>query len=418
MTISANIKCDTCERVFTLKTQADESINIYDWPIELVCPACNNPIHLLFNRHDGITPAKLKCDAEGEVTHVGYSATLPVIDESYYKIAPTSFSPFYSSFMNLYMILGQENLNKHKFEIDKLLEGIIPYRQLLKETLPLMQKENNTKAFLTKVANFFNEEHYTIDETKESRTAYNEFVECVYNGLCTPEYISQRCSYYNELLTFVNGADSSKLRNVITISEGFYNIDDWLLLQAYPHIAEMTAHLEKYLPAIFYSSIGSFAIPHYDKWNILTIDHEQAAKDYADGFEILNKILPFMVALHNMMRNNDCTHFKENGLAEHHDAMAHFNGTFGAQRKNEIETYPTLKEYFEYVFENKIRNGNGHRGIQYDVHTQTISFHHNANNPEAIHKERLIDVCLRVYLQMMRIIEITLILNEIKNKTR
>lgn len=414
MVNTQDIKCETCGHVFTLKLQVDGSEQCYECPIELVCPDCNNHISMRFSAKHGLTPIKYKCIAQGAVTQVGYSATLPVIKEMYYKDTPTSTTPLFSSALNIFMIFGGKNINNYKLVISRLMHGIIPYRDLLNETLPLIQKPNNTTAFLTKVAKYFDFRNYNIDENADSQAIFNELIKCVYRALRTEEYINNRTSYYKEIISYIKEADPVSLQTIISSSSIFYDIDEWLLKRAYPHIAEITSRIEAYLPAIFYSSIGSFTIPHTDNFNILTADYNQVCQDYAKGFENINKIIPFLVALHNMVRNGDCAHFNENGQ-EHYNALRTFEGTFGGKRKNEIENYPALKGYFEYIFDNHLRNAEGHNNVDYDVMTQTITFLNN-NNPNSSYSERLIDVCLRVYLQLMIIIEITQIIWQMKKR--
>lgn len=416
MVCSVDVRCKNCGHVFTLKLQMDESIELYEWPIALVCPTCNDVLSMHVSRH-GLTPSDFNTKvAEGEnVTIVGYSSTLPVIKEMYYIDSPTSSTPFFSSFMNLYFVLGKERFTKYQALVFGPIMDLIPRRQILKEILPLAQKDGNSVYIIKKALNVFNKPGYKIDENKDSLTVFNDFLDYVYQILRTPEYLNQRCTYYNEIEHYICDANPDSLRSIISSSAAFQDIDDWLMRRAYPHIAEMTAHIEQYVPILLYSSIGSFIIPHEDNWNILTIDYKQVIKDYADGFEVLAKIIPFMVALHNMMKSGDCTHFNEDGV-EHHNAMSNFNNTFGGQRKQEMEKYPALREYFEYVCDNHIRNGVDHLNADYNPQTQITSFHYNANRPDAIHNERLIDICLRVYLQTLIIMEIAKVIWHIEKR--
>lgn len=416
MVCSIDIRCANCGHVFTLKLQMDQSIKLYEWPIVLVCPTCKDILSMRASEHK-LTPSgyitKVK-DGEN-ITIIGYSSTLPVIKEMYYIDSPTSSTPFFSSFMNLYYVLGKERFAKHQDVVFGPIMDLISRRQILKEILPLAQKEGNSAYIIKKALKIFNKPGFIIDKKKDSLTIFNDFLEFVYQRLRTPEYANQRCIYYSEIENYISGANSDSLQSIISSSAAFQDVDDWLIKRAYPHIAEITAHIEQYIPAMFYSSIGSFAIPHADNWNILTIDYKQVIKDYADGFEVLAKILPFMVALHNMMRNGDCSYFNEEGQ-EHHNAMSNFNNTFGGQRKLEMERYHALREYFEYVCDNHIRNGVDHLNADYDPQTQIISFHYNANRPDAIHNERLIDVCLRVYLQTLIIMEIAKVIWQIEKQ--
>ena len=57
-----------------------------------------------------------------------------------------------------------------------------------------------------------------------------------------------------------------------------------------------------------------------------------------------------------------------------------------------------------------------HEDEVYDVETQNIAYHFNANRADAIHNERLIDVSFRVYLQLVVMMEITILINYIKKK--
>lgn len=415
MTVSANIKCDVCEHMFTLKSQMDDSIHLYDWPIEIVCPECNNHMHLTYGAQRGLQPSQYICKEVSNSTHIGYSASLPICKEMYYTDHPFVVTPFSSAFLNLFYLYGPEKLNVHKTIINNIFTSIIPYKNLMKELLPFVNKDGNPEYLLKKLTSYFNKENNT-KTTATCLDIYNNYVSFVFKHITSPEYVRQRGIYMNELHKFVESASKEQMDNLIECSSNFQNIDEWLIKSAYPYIADIINHIEQYLPAFFFSSLGDFDIPHAGDFNILTIDEKQVSNDYARGFEELMKIIPFMVGLHNLKDNGDCNHCTE-GDTEYFNALERFaNKTNGDKKKEIYNSYPSLKAYFEYTIENHIRNGKNHEDEVYDVKTQNISYHFNANRADAIHTERLIDVSFRVYLQLLVMVEITILINHIIKK--
>ncbi len=415
MTVSTNIKCDVCGHTFTIKSQMDDSIFAYDWPIEIVCPECSNHIALHMNYPDGIKPSSYIVKEDGK-THIGYSATLPILSEIYYKEGIGSFNPFYSAYMNLCGLYGIAVIEKHKITIAKIINGIIPYKSLMIELLPFVKLDGNPEYLLNKLAVYFKQKRGEKRVTANCLEIYNDFIETIFNALSTAEYIKQRSSYMLELRNFVDDASTEQLQQLLDCASPFQDIDKWLISSAYPYIADIVNHIEQYLPATFFSSIGAFSIPHAENLNILTIDNRQVSDDYARGFEELMKIVPFMAAIHNLKHNGDCNHYKE-GEVEYTNALEKFvNKTNGDKKKEIYNSYPSLKEYLEYTIENHIRNGKNHEDEVYDVKTQNIAYHFNANRADAIHNERLIDVSFRVYLQLVVMMEITILINYIKKK--
>ncbi len=415
MTLSANIKCDVCAHAFTLKAQMDESIYVYDWPIEIVCPECGNRISLTMDKKGKISPNNLICSESNNTTHIGYSASLPICKVMYYTNFPISIGPLSSAFLNLFSLYGPEKLSSHKQTFGKIVKGIIPYKASIKDLLPFVKPDGNPEYLLKKIAICFNIKDGNTKSTASCVEIYNDFISTIFNALATPEYIKQRGIYANELQHFIKDAAKEQLQQLVECTSSFQILDDWLIQNAYPYIADIVCRMEKYLPAIFFSSIGDFSIPHGGELSIMTIDYKQVSNDYARGFEELMKIIPFMAALHNLKQNGDCNYYKE-GEIEHHSALDKFVNKTNGKKKEEIYTYSRLKDYLEYTIENHIRNGKNHEDEAYDVLTQTISYHYNAERADAIHQERLIDVSFRVYLQTLVMIEITQLITSIKKK--
>lgn len=414
MTVSTNIKCDVCNHAFTLKTQMDESIHIYDWPIEIVCP-CGNRISLTMDKKGKISPNNLIGIESVNATHIGYSASLPICKEMYYTNNPIHIGAFSSAFLNLFSIYGPEKLSSHKQTFDKIVRGIIPYKTIIKDLLPFVKPDGSPQLLLKKIALCFNIKDGDTKSTASCLEIYNDFILTLYRALATPEYIKQRGDYSNELQQFITHSNKEQIQQLIECTSSFQNLDDWLIKNAYPFIADIVNRIEKYLPATFWGSIGDFNIPHGGDLNIMTIDYKQVSNDYARGFEELMKVIPFMAALHNLKQNGDCNYYME-GDVENRRALDRFVNKTNGKKKEEIYTYTRLRAYLEYTIENHIRNGKNHEDETYDVTTQTISYHYNAERADAIHQERLIDVSFRVYLQTLVMIEITQLINSIKKK--
>ena len=415
MTTSIHIKCDVCGHVFTLKSQMDDSIRLYDWPIEIACPECNNHMHLTYGAQRGLQPSRYICKEEANSTHIGYSASLPICKEMYYTHQPL-VTPFFSAFLNLFYLYGPEKLNTHKIITNRIFTSLLPNKNLMMELLPFVKKDGNPEYLLKKVAVHFNDIDNNTKTTATCIDIYNNYISLIYELIASPEYKKQRGTYMNDLRCFIETASKEQIQNLIECTANFQDIEEWLIKSGYPYIADIISHVEQYIPAIFFSSIGDFNIPHTQDFYILTVDEKQVSNDYARGFEELMKIIPFMVGLHNLKNNGDCNHCTE-GDTEYFNALERFvNKTNGAKKKEIYNSYPSLKAYLEYTIESHIRNGKNHEDEVYDVKTQNISYHYNANSNGAIHTERLIDVSLRVYLQLLVMIEITILINHIEKK--
>lgn len=413
MVLSANIKCDVCDHAFTLKYQMDKSIDIYDWPIEIVCPICNNHLSLQFRKKGGLEPKELIIRDCNQSTHIGYSASLPICKEMYYKKNETPINIFFSAAINLFQIYGPFEMKLYEHQHSLILNNVIQRKNWLKELLPFVEQGNNSTTFLKKLSLLNGT--INIEAKGNAIEMYDEIVGTIYKGLSTPKYHRQRGYYASDLGQFIREAKKEQLQQLVDCTSSFLNIDDWLIKNAYEFIADIVNRIEKYLPATFFSSIGDFNIPHERDLNIMTIDYKQVSNDYARGFEELMKIVPFMAALHNLKQNGDCNFYKE-GENENHNALDKFVNKTNGKKKEEIYTYSGLKDYLDYTIENHIRNGKNHEDETYDVLTQTISYHYNAERTDAIHQERLIDVSFRVYLQTLVMIEITQLINSIKKK--
>ena len=80
---------------------------------------------------------------------------------------------------------------------------------------------------------------------------------------------------------------------------------------------------------------------------------------------------------------------------------------------DKIEDNIPLRRYLNGSMQHKVRNANEHNGIDYDSKTQHIICHYDFKDENKIFELDLIELCHMNYIQLLHIMEITLLARKI-----
>ena len=81
------VKCPSCGKIYQLKFQLDQNIQIYEWPISFECLDCGDNLAYRYGKQ-GLFPKEFMhtpSPQDPPITTIGYSSSLPVIDDLYMK---------------------------------------------------------------------------------------------------------------------------------------------------------------------------------------------------------------------------------------------------------------------------------------------------------------------------------------------
>ena len=81
------VKCPSCGKIYQLKFQLDQNIKIYEWPISFECVDCGDNLTYKYGRR-GLFPKEfmyMPSPQDPPITTIGYSSSLPIIDDLYMK---------------------------------------------------------------------------------------------------------------------------------------------------------------------------------------------------------------------------------------------------------------------------------------------------------------------------------------------
>lgn len=163
---------------------------------------------------------------------------------------------------------------------------------------------------------------------------------------------------------------------------------------------------------MFYGVTGDYLYPRQSQLYLVTINYDEVNDDYRRGYEVLEKILPVVVALENKLNRGDVNNFGSGLTCTMNDFTKLTAGTkVGIIQKNDV-----LKSYFMGSLNNKIRNSETHDDSDYESENQ-ICRYIDINNPEDIVELPLMDVAFMTYIQFVHIMEISLVINAILQRT-
>lgn len=412
MVVPTKIQCDACDTSFYIKYQIDQMISMYPWNLDFYCPLCGNRIHVI------LTSKGLNCkhsDEEGddEAYLIGYSSCLPITKELYFPLTNRdsrmlSLTPF----INLTRYYGNGVIPTHTAFIKRILDNVFEYRNSLTELLPILKKPNmNPEAYTRKNEKVFNikASKYRLRTYTECVDHYAEMVRVCYINVAPPTI--RRAPYGDffirlmDLVQRMKTADTIALKNELN---QYFSLNDWLIKNAFNHIAGMIGKIEKYSPVMFYGVTGEYSYPHSIQLFLVTINYKEVNNDYRKGYEVLEKILPAVVALENRLNRGDVNNFGEGLKYTMSDFIKHTAGTkVGIIQKNEM-----LRNYFLGTLKNTIRNSETHDDSDFDSENQICRFV-DLNNTNNITEIPLMDVAFKAYIQLIHIMEISLVVNSI-----
>ena len=81
-----------------------------------------------------------------------------------------------------------------------------------------------------------------------------------------------------------------------------------------------------------------------------------------------------------------------------------------------IENYTTVANYLNGAMNNKIRNASIHHNISYDPSTQEVLCYYNPADLSKVYNTTLMEICWLSYLQLLHIMDATLLARKIVEK--
>lgn len=421
MTIGVYFKCPLCQEDFCIKLQMDNTFKLYDWPIHIGCPNCGNEMDLFFNSN-GLQPKELKCDEAEKCVTMGYSAVLPLTKDLYFhKLGRAGRMVFASPFMNLSRSYG-------KFDITAtignwagvLSHSLIPYRHYLLGLLPLINHSPiNVTAFSTKLAQLCEAtNHKPLKDEVDCMDAFVGLHDAVYRYLTLDSYEGTSMKkFFNQLVDYVKNADVRQVEKMHQTVTGVMSTNAWLMKEAFEIVSVIVNEIQLLLPSLFLPSIGYYNPPAGHELYIMTVGYQKLNKWYAELFEGLAHILPFIVGLNNAMKNGDADVFMVNGT-QWPGTLADFSKLNTAGRLAAINQDVALRDTYIPVLNNHIRNAIQHNGVVYQVQTQLVEYHYDTTNNQLHDDFRLIDVGFMIYMQLLHLLEAIQLISNVDKRMR
>lgn len=417
------IKCPICEKVYQLKIQVDQNINIYDWPICFECKDCGEPIRLIYSKN-GLLPKNLILNNPDNitVTTIGYSSSLPVTDGVYMKdLDEIQSKLLFSLFMNIQRgyFTDIEVANFDAF-LTRLQQNLLPYKGILQALLPIMKKGNH-KAFSKKMAVFFNMKKY--DELVDAQAMYDAFFDLIeksHLNLCPQRYLDD---YYNPFIApmfqFVENADMSKLRAIKNTLDESGKISLWYKDEALPYISKMLEAIQELIPVMICASAGESNVVNRGDLKIVTISCKDALAYYQEGYETIVHGLKIVVGINNILENGDIDKFTNPKLGDV-DTLTKFANKPGGKMLEHLSNYTSINKYLDGSINNKIRNAasHGEGGVDYDPETQQLRCYYDDSDRAKYYDTSLMAVCRICYIQLLHIMETTLLARSIVEKAK
>lgn len=418
MVISSRIKCEACSSIFYIKYQVDKMIYLYPWNLAFCCPDCGNKIQVKCTAKS-LSRKRSNVEQYDNAYLIGYSSCLPITKEMY--LPQTSWEnrlALFSPYLNLGKSygVGPDIIHNHGTFINGILENVFKYRHSLSELLPILNKQcMKPEAYTRKIAKIFDLENHKNELTTytECVAHYAEMINCCYINI-RPITIDNAPygTLFEELMKLslsISKLDAELLKNEIN---QYFNLKDWLTKKAFRYIADMIGKIEKYFPAMFYGVTGDYLYPRQSQLYLVTINYDEVNDDYRRGYEVLEKILPAVVALENKLNRGDVNNF---GLGLTY-TMNGFTKLTAGTKVGIIQRNDVLRSYFMESLNNKIRNSETHDDSDYESENQ-ICRYIDINNPEDIVEFPLMDVAFMTYIQFVHIMEISLVINAILQRT-
>lgn len=411
MVFGVPFQCDICNTVMSIKIQADNSLYSYDYPISVKCPKCGNILEFRYSFQNGIQPKDYGV-AEGAKSEYDfyYSAFLPVATGLYMRPSERiGLTPF----MELGKYYHSENIVGQNYRGNLFLKHIYPFRSVFKDVLPIYQKEN-AAAYSKKIAKVFGlGENFTpISDIEICRKNLFELLNVTYDNLATAKYIDGIVTPF--LQDTLNIASINELKAPYVMVASIVNYDEWQN-SSFDFIAKMVANFEKYMPSLFYCTVGDFEERHNPPMDIYTISLDEAIKDYDISFNLIKKLLPLIVSLSNHRLTGNVNVFpNKDGGMKGIETVKEFYELPDGLKMDKLQDYPEIVKFLAGGFNTKIRNGIGHQRWRLVNDTQNVQFYYKQNNLDEHYDVQLVDLCYLTIINLLHIMEFVLLIEKLK----
>ena len=77
--------------------------------------------------------------------------------------------------------------------------------------------------------------------------------------------------------------------------------------------------------------------------------------------------------------------------------------------ENKLSDYQNIMGWIGNTMNNKVRNAASHDGVEYNSETQMLNCHYDQTDRNKVYKLQLIELCDMVYMQLLHIMEITIL---------
>lgn len=416
MTITVPIKCDTCGTNLLLKIQCDDSLNHYVFHLHIYCKECGDEFDCTYSKMHDILPLKYRGAKESDAKYsVSYSPQLPVPLSSYYCDNKLHFLPIFQS---LSLIYTTQIAIRHAGHIQKILDNVYPYRNILNELIPVMRK-GNYNAFQKKMMKVLGIKHANrnIYSIAECRDVFAEFIEKIHANFATDCY--QTCiekDVASLCQTCIKEKSKADLEVFYQTMVPLVDFSKWTR-DAEDFISKFLIISDKYYPAIFFLSVGDFNVPHKSDTVIETIDVDEANNYYKKSFDLLNGILPFTVALCNWQISGDINVFPNYcGSMKGVNDIEMFKNLTDGLKSDKLKDYTLIISYLADSYNTHVRNAIAHNNVDFYPESQVCEYHYNMNDNQKHDDFRLIDVCYMTFINILHILEMYLVNHKLKNR--
>ena len=415
------VECPTCGKLYQIKIQVDRNIGIFEWPISFECQDCGEILEYTYSPK-GFRPKESSFQpspSDPPITTIGYSSSLPITDDLYLKDLDYLQSMALSSPYILLSSHGHftlEEIADFDAFLQRMQENLLNYRGVLKALLPMLNK-GNINAFSKKMAIYFGYKNYKpLNSTQEVFDTYFELLEKSYYNLIPPRY---EADYYNKyvkpLQGYLDKAPANDVKQIKDKLDESGKISIWYKEKALPYIAKMVDEIQKFISAIIYSSASVSNIKSRGDLKVLTISFDDAVDKYEEGYEIFSNGLKILAGLNNIVENGNIDTFTNPKLGGN-VGITEFASLSVGKMVEHIENYATIASYLNGAMNNKVRNASTHNNITYDPNTQKVLCYYNPADLSKVFNTTLMEICWLCYLQLLHIIDATLLARKIVEK--
>lgn len=306
------VKCPSCGKIYQLKFQIDQNIKIYEWPISFECVDCGDNLTYKFGK-SGLFPKEFMhtpSPQDPPITTIGYSSSLPIIDDLYMKDLDFTQSMTLSSlFLSLSFkspFFSFEEVRKYDVFLTRMQQGLLPYKGILNALFPILKK-GNVKAFSKKMATLFGDKKYKpFDSTLEMYDSYFELLKGVYLNIAPQRYLDDwHAGFIKPLEDLIDRLTVDEVRDIKVKLDASGLISKWYKDEALPFLAKSIDNIQKIIPAMIYASAGIKDVVENGDLKIATIGCDDVMDMYKEGYEVFAHGLKILVGLNNLRENNN-----------------------------------------------------------------------------------------------------------------